>query len=177
MPPDRFKDITYIHFVCQVWTEKKEPNWTQAMVGGNLINYLDDFGTPTANLLLIKIFLNSVISTKGVKFANADLANFYLMTPLNQPEYAKIKVFDIPQEIICKYKLAVKATPNGWIYISCDKGMYRLSQAGSLAHDLIEQCLNQEGYTQISMVPGLWKHKMWDIRFGLAVDNFGIKYI
>jgi hypothetical protein len=52
------------------------------MMGGNLINCPDDVGTPTANLLLIKIFLNSVISMKGAKFANADLANFYLMTPL-----------------------------------------------------------------------------------------------
>ncbi len=63
-------------------------------MGGNLINYPDDVGTPTANLLLIKIFLNNVISTKGAKFANADLANFYLMTPLKRPEYAKIKLTD-----------------------------------------------------------------------------------
>jgi hypothetical protein len=51
-------------------------------MGGNLINYPDDVGTPAANLLLIKIFLNSIMSTKGAKFANADLANFYFMTPL-----------------------------------------------------------------------------------------------
>jgi hypothetical protein len=50
-------------------------------MGGNLINYPDDVGTPTAYLLLIKILLNSVILTKGANFANADLANFYLMTP------------------------------------------------------------------------------------------------
>ena len=29
----------------------------QAMMGGNLINYPDDIGVPTANLLLVKIFL------------------------------------------------------------------------------------------------------------------------
>jgi hypothetical protein len=51
-------------------------------MGGNLMNYPDDVGTPAANLLLIKIFLNSVISTPGAKFATADLANFFLMTPL-----------------------------------------------------------------------------------------------
>ncbi len=79
---DRLKDITYIKFVCTVRTEKKDPNRTRATVGGNLINYPEDVGTPTANLLLIKIFLNSVISTRGAKFAGADLANFYLMTPL-----------------------------------------------------------------------------------------------
>ena len=51
-------------------------------MGGNLINYPEDVGTPTANLLLTKVFLNSVISTKGAKFATTNISNFYLTTPL-----------------------------------------------------------------------------------------------
>jgi hypothetical protein len=82
IPVYRLKDITDIKFVCTVQTKKKEPNRMRATMGGNLISYPDDVGTPIANLLLIKKFLNSVISPKGAKFANADLANFYLMTPL-----------------------------------------------------------------------------------------------
>jgi hypothetical protein len=82
--------VTYIKFVCNVQTEKKDPYRTRATIGRNLINYPEDVGTPTANLLLIKIFLNSVISTRGAKFAGTDLANFYLMTPLKRPQYAKI---------------------------------------------------------------------------------------
>ena len=74
-------------------------------MGGNLINYPNDVGTLTANLFLIKNFLNSVISIKGAKFANADLANFYIMTPLRWPEYAKIKLSDIPEEVIKEYTL------------------------------------------------------------------------
>ena len=62
--------------------EKKEPNRTRAMLGGNLVNYPDDVGTPTANLLLIKILLNSAISTPGAKFETTDISIFYLMTPL-----------------------------------------------------------------------------------------------
>jgi len=31
-----------------------------------------------------------------------DIANFYLMTPLKRPEYVKIKLSDIPEEIIVK---------------------------------------------------------------------------
>jgi hypothetical protein len=34
-----------------------------------------------------------------------DIANFYLMTPLKRPEYVEIKLSDIPEEIIGKYKL------------------------------------------------------------------------
>jgi len=70
------------------------------MMGGNIINYPDDVGTPTANLLLIKIFLNSVVLTRGATFAGADLTNFYLTTPLKRPEYTKIKLSDIPEEVI-----------------------------------------------------------------------------
>ena len=146
-------------------------------MGGNLINYPDDVGTPTANLLLIKIFLNSVTSMPGAKFANADMSNFYLMTPLKQTEYAKIKLSDIPEEVIQEYNLREKATPDGWVYIMAIRGMYGLPQAGSLGHDLLEERLNQEGYFQSQIVPGLWKHKTRNIKFVLVVDDFGIKYL
>jgi hypothetical protein len=44
-------------------------------MGENLINYPDNVGTPTADLLLIKILLNSVISTPAARFATADISN------------------------------------------------------------------------------------------------------
>jgi hypothetical protein len=45
------------------------------------------------------------VSTPKAKFATADISNFYLMTPLKRPEYAKIKLSDIPEEVIQKYRL------------------------------------------------------------------------
>eukprot|EP00804_Cyclotella_cryptica_P002199 CCRYP_018252-RA/>CCRYP_018252-RA protein AED:0.18 eAED:0.16 QI:0/0/0/1/0.4/0.16/6/0/1101 len=166
IPQDRFKDVTYIKFVCTIRTEKKDPYRTRATMGGNLINYPEDVDTPTANLLLIKIFLNSVISTKGARFAGADIANFYLITSLTRPEYAKIHLSDIPEEVITEYKLREYATTDGWVYIKVVRG-----------HDLLESRLNQEGYYQSKIVPGLWKHKTRPIQFVLVVDDFGIKYI
>jgi hypothetical protein len=121
---------------------------------------------PTANLLLIKVFFNSVMSTPGAKFA-----------PLKRPEYAKIKLSDIPEEIIEEYKLREKATPDGWVYIKVVRGMYGLPQAGSLGHDLLKSRLNKKGYFQSQIVPGLWKHKIRNIQFVLVVDDFGIKYL
>ena len=177
IPIDRLKDVTYIKFVCSVRTEKNDPNRTRATMGGNLIHYPDDVGVPTANLLLIKIFLNSVISTKGAKFANADLANFYLMSTLKRPEFAKIKLTDIPEEVINEYKLHQLATPDGWVYVEVTRGMYGLPQAGSLGQDQLEKRLNHEGYFQSQTVPGLWKHTTRPIQFILVVDDFGIKYI
>jgi len=159
IPVNRLKDVTYIKFVCTFQTEKKNPNRMRETMGGYLTNYLDDVGVPTANLLLIKIFLNSVISTKGAKFANAVLANFYLMSPLKRPEYAKIKLSNIPEEVIKEYNLHQLATPDGWVYVKVTRAVYGLPHAGSLGQDQLEKRLNQEGYNQSQIVPGLWKHK------------------
>eukprot|EP00804_Cyclotella_cryptica_P002446 CCRYP_019168-RA/>CCRYP_019168-RA protein AED:0.13 eAED:0.13 QI:0/0/0/1/0.5/0.4/5/0/1227 len=177
IPYDRLKDVTYIKFVCQVRTEKAEPNRTRATFGGNLIHYPDDVGTPTADLLLIKIFLNSVISIDGARFATADLSNFYLCTPMPRPEFGRVKLSDIPEEIIVEYKLREIATPDEWVYFRADKTHYGLPQAGSLSHDLLEKRLTQEGYFKSLVVPGLWKHKTRNIQFVLVVDDFGIKYV
>ena len=85
--------------VCNVCTKKAQPNWTQAMMYGDQINYPDGMKTPIASLLLIKTILNSVISLPGAQFANADISNFYLMTPLKQPAFSKIKTTDIPMKL------------------------------------------------------------------------------
>jgi hypothetical protein len=160
-----------------VQTEKKEPHQTRVTLGGNLINYPDDVGTPTANLLLIKIFLNSMASTPGAWFATADISSFYLMTPLKRPEFARIKLSEIPDKVIHQYNLHNKVSPDGWVYISIGRRMYGLSQSGSLGHDLLEQRLNAEGYFQSKIVPGLWKHTSKNIQFVLVVDDFGIKFM
>ena len=51
IPLDWRRDVTFLKFVCMVRTEKAEPNRTRETMGGNLINYPEDVGTPTANLL------------------------------------------------------------------------------------------------------------------------------
>ncbi|KAL7523238.1 hypothetical protein ACHAXR_001576, partial [Thalassiosira sp. AJA248-18] len=65
---------------------------------------------------------------------------------------------DIPQEIIDEYKLNDIVSPDGSIYIMAIRGMYGLPQAGLLANELLEKRLNERGYRQSKLVPGLWKH-------------------
>jgi len=76
------------------------------------------------------------------------IKNFYLNTPMTRPEYVRLKLSDIPDEIIQEYKLHNIATPEGYIYIEVNKGMYGLPQAGILAQELLEKRLNQHGYYQ-----------------------------
>ena len=110
VPEDRFKDVTYEKGVCIIRLEKAEKNRTRLVVGGNRINYSGEVGTPTADMLLAKILFSSVISTKGARFMTGDIKHFYLMTPLKRKEYVKLKLTDIPLEVINKYKLRSKLT-------------------------------------------------------------------
>ena len=61
------------------------------------------------------------------------------MTPLKCPEYVKIKLCEIPVEIIDEYKLQNLAMPDSNVYIEITKGMYGLPQAGLLANKLLEK--------------------------------------
>ena len=63
-----------------------------------------------------------------------NISNFYLNSPLPRPEFVKIKINNIPEEIIKEYKLRDKVTPHGYVYIMATKGMYGLPQAGLIAN-------------------------------------------
>ena len=78
IPQDRFRDVTYGKFVCNARPHKSEPNRTRLTVGGKKKNYPDDCGTPTADMLVVKLLLNSIMSTKGAKFITADIKTFTL---------------------------------------------------------------------------------------------------
>ena len=106
-----------------------------------------------------------------------DISIFYLNSPLPRPEFVKIKINDIPEEIIKEYKLLDKVTPNGYVYNMATKGMYGLPQAGIIANELLEERLNKHGYRQSKLVPGLWKHDTRPIQFTLVLDGFGVNYV
>ena len=176
IPQDRRKDVTYGSFVCSVRPEKKEKNRTRFTVGGDRINYPGAVATPTADMLVAKLLFNSVISTKGARFMTIDISDFYLMTPLLRPEYIRVKLTDLPDEIIQEYKLREKANKKGCIFLKVVKGMYGLPQAGLLAQQQLIKRLNKAGYYQSESSPGFWKHEWRPISFSLVVDDFGVKY-
>ena len=106
-----------------------------------------------------------------------DIRNFYLNTPMPRYEYLKLKLANVPAEIIAEYGMQKKATEDGHIYVEIRKGMYGLHQAGLLAQQLLEGRLNDEGYFQSTIVHGLWKHENRPIQFTLVVDDFGVQYV
>jgi hypothetical protein len=111
------KDVTYGQFVCTVRPEKAEPNRMHFTVRGDRINCPGKVATPTAEMLVAKMLFNTVISTKVACFMTMDISNFYLMTPLHRPKFIRVKLSNIPDEVIEEYKRREKATKNGSIYI------------------------------------------------------------
>jgi hypothetical protein len=178
VPRNRMKDTTYGLITCLVRPEKiDKPNRTRLVAGGDQVHYPGYAGTPTANLLTVKLLINSIISTQGAKFMTMDVKDFYLNTPMARYKYMRLKILDMPNDVIEHYKLRNIVTPDGHIYCEIQKGMYGLPQVGIIAQELLADCLKQHRYTQSETTPGLWLHKTHPTQFSLVVDDFGVKYV
>ena len=105
VPHDHFRDDTYGKFVVDNTENKEEKERVRLTVGSDWINYPGDVSTPMADLLTVKLMLNRVISTRHVRWMIMDIKNFYLNTPLKRFEYIKLKLTDLPEDVIAYYNL------------------------------------------------------------------------
>ena len=134
VPHDRVKDVTYGLITTLIRPEKiDKPNRTRLVAGADRVHYPGDAGTPTADLLTVKLLLNSIISTPNAKFMTMDIKDFYLNTPMARYEYMRLRLADMPKDVKAHYKLEEIATPDGYIYCKIQKGMYGLPQAGIIS--------------------------------------------
>eukprot|EP00804_Cyclotella_cryptica_P022985 CCRYP_014976-RA/>CCRYP_014976-RA protein AED:0.39 eAED:0.37 QI:0/0/0/1/0/0/2/0/347 len=172
---DCCKDVTYGHFVCNVRPEKLNPITHVSLWTATKSTTLGKWPHPQPKCSLPNFC--SVTSTPSAKFMTMDLSNFHLMALLPRPEYLRLKLSNIPTEIITEYCLDLLAEPDGTIYVLMQLGMYGLPHAGLLANELLEKRFNAQGYHQSKLVPGLWNHIWHPIQFTLVVDDFGIKYV
>ncbi len=130
----------------------EDPHCVCITVGGNLINYPLELTTRTTELVSLKLLWNSTISTKGARFAGADIKSMYLKTPLDRFENMKMPLSLFPQDIINNYGLNDKVL-NGYVHMKTCKGMYGLPQAGILANKLLKKCLAIHGYYEQPLTP------------------------
>ncbi len=144
----------YAQLVCDARPQKKEKNCAWLVAGGDKVNYPGDCGTPTADILTVKLLLNSVVSTVGVEFMTIDIKNFYLNTPLHRYEYLRLKLNELPDDVIEEYDLKDKETTNGYVFVEVRKGIYGLPQARILEQKLLKEQLIEHGYRQSKVTPG-----------------------
>jgi hypothetical protein len=153
IPTHKCKEICHTLVVCEVHPEKDDPDHTRITIGGSHICYPGDVGTNTASLELVKILLNSVLSRKGVRFSTIDLKNFYLDTPMPDPEYVRIKMTDIPDEFIEEYNL-IGRDRDGWVYFEIRQGCYGLPQSGILANNRFVHAWSWKDLMSLSLHQG-----------------------
>ncbi len=72
------KDATYGSFSCALQPNKEEVNCMRLTMDDDQINYPDDCGTLTADMILFKILVNSILSTPNAKCLMMDIKDFYL---------------------------------------------------------------------------------------------------
>ena len=128
--PFATKKVTYGRIVCDIRPQKEETHRTRLTVGGNLLDYTGTLTTPTATITTAKCLFNSVVSTQNAKCVMADIKNFYLNNDLPEPEYMKMHISMIPEEICNEYNIQNFVDDKGWVYIKICKGTYGLKQAG-----------------------------------------------
>ena len=146
------------------------------IIGGDRPEYDGKTSTETASLETIKIHLNSTISTKDVKYAAADIGNFYTNLKFDSTKYMRIHLSLIPQEIIEGYDAIKFVDKDGYRYVEVTRAMYGLAQSGQISNQDLQKHVAKYGYYLTKRTPGLWKHQTRSISFTLVVDDFGFKH-
>ena len=109
--------------VCEYRPDKDDPNRMHIIISGGHILVTFDVSTPTGYLELVKLMINSVLSRQNARFDAFDIKNFYLDTPMEKPEYVRVKLEDIPQEFIEEYRL-LENERHVWVYFEIVCGCY-----------------------------------------------------
>jgi hypothetical protein len=178
VPHARAKDVMYGLITCLIRPKKtNDPNQTRLgtrlVTGGDRVHYPCNAGTPTADLLIVKLLINSMISTPGARFFTIDIKNFYLCTLMMRYEYMQLKLSNMPDDVISHYHLRDIATPDRYVYCEICQRMYGLPQAGIIAQELLAKWLKEHGYTQSKTTSGLWTHEWRPFTFSLLLTTLG----
>ena len=96
---------------------------------GNFLEgtYSGKTSTETADIETVKVHTNHIISSVGAKCAAVDINNMYLNTILPSPEYMRIHVQMIPEDIRNEYGITDDYIDNkGFVYFKITKAIYGL---------------------------------------------------
>ena len=170
------KKVTYGKIVCEMKPEKEEKERTRLTVGWNLLDFTGNLSAPTASVTTSMCVFNGVVSTPGARCLLSDIKHFYLNKILPDPEFMRIPLKIIPQDIIDTYYLKALVDDQGWIYMRIEKGMYGLKQAGIIANQELVRRMAPFGYHPVKHTPGLWVYNSRKTLFSLVVNDFCVHY-
>lgn len=106
IPADRIPDITgFIKAVREKQSLDGDKTYrVRGTADGRFVHYPGDTAAKTAEMAAVKMLLQSVASD-GAKWLTLDISDFYIMHDLVRKEYVRIRVAEIPQEIMDEHQL------------------------------------------------------------------------
>ena len=105
IPFEKWKDVCPTRVVREYCPDKDDPNRMRITIAGGHILVTFDVSNPTGSLELVKLMINSVLSWPNARFSAFDIKSFDLNTPMENLEYIRVKLEDIPQEFIDEYNM------------------------------------------------------------------------
>ena len=93
------KKVTYGRLVVDIRPSKDEKYRVRITVGGDKLDFCGYASSVAASIATVKLLLNSMVYTKDAKFTTAYIKDFFYAYFLPDPEYMKMKLKIIPQEI------------------------------------------------------------------------------
>ena len=99
------KQACFSRWVADIRLQKEEIHRVRMTAAGNFLEgtYSGKTSTETADIETVKIHTNHIISSPGAKCAAVDINNMYLNTILPSPEYMRIHIAMIPEDIQNEY--------------------------------------------------------------------------
>ena len=162
--------------MCEVKPEKEKREQTRLTVGGDFLDFMGNLRAPTASVTTEKCVFNSVLSTQGARCLFSNIKHFYLNNVLPDPEFMRIPLKIISQEIIDDYNLTALVDNRGWIHMCIKKGMYGLKKSRIIDNQELVKQMDPYGYHPVQHIPVLWVHDNIHTSFSLVVDNFCARY-
>ena len=131
------KKTCFSRWVADIRLQKEGIHRVQMTTAGNFLEgtYTGKTSTEIADIETVKIHTNHIISSPGAKYCALDIYNMHLNTVLPTPEYMRIHVSMIPDDIRIEYGINDDyIDTKGFVYFEITKAIYGLIQFGALAH-------------------------------------------
>ena len=113
---DKWRDVTYGRIVINYRPEKYDLYSFRLTGGGERIICSWDCGSPTVDMLTVKLILNSIVLTTDESFVTIDIKDLYLSMPIPRYKYMRLKLSDLPDNVFRQYNLREKLTKDRYFY-------------------------------------------------------------
>ena len=94
------KKVAYMWLVVSILPLKVETYCIRVTIRGDRLEYDGFTYTVPASFSIVKLHLNSTISTPGARYMSLDIKDYYYGMPIDDFEYAQLPLTIIPPEII-----------------------------------------------------------------------------